>query len=163
MTPQSSSPAPRSATSAKRRNLWRFALLTAIALGVFMLCASVLVAASHSASTRDHSLAPSFTVKGERTMQGAKLSMLGVGWPAGATVTLTGSVPPGAEKPLDFGTARVNAEGEFRATKLTSCTAPSAPDPEAKVTISAKNGDVKVDQPVSAALWHCMSGVAVSR
>ncbi len=159
MSPQSDSTSHGPAASARRRNSWRLALLATIALGVFMLCASVLVAASHSASPGDDA-APAFTVQGERTMQGAKLAMRGSGWPASSTVTLSGSPPPGGPTPLDLGTARVNSDGEFRATKLSDCTTATAPDPKARVTITAMHGDIKVEQLVDAALWHCMSGVA---
>ncbi len=158
MTPHSSSTPARTAASARRRNLWRLALLAAIALGVFMLCASVLVAASHRADPATNASAPAFTVQGERTMQGAKLALRGTGWPASVTVTLTGSAPPGAQKSLDLGTARVNDAGEFRASKLSDCTISSPPDPKARVTITAQSGNTNVEQRIDAAHWQCMSG-----
>ncbi len=148
--------APQSTKSRSHRTTpWRFALLATIALAVFMLCASVVIAASGTASNVPD--APALTVEAERTMQGAKLSLRGTGWAAGATVGFTASAPPGATQALDLGSARSNDSGEFRATKLSKCTATTAPDPKAQVTITATAGDQRAEQRVDAALWHCMA------
>ncbi len=144
---------PSSSLSTGRSVTWRFALLAAVALGLFSLCAGVMVAASGAASQ-----APEITVDAERTMQGAKLAIRGRNWPARGTVTITATRPPGATADLELGTAPVNANGEFRATKLSKCTTSNEADGKAQVTITVRSGDAQAEQRIEAAPWVCMSG-----
>ncbi len=144
--------APHTRSSHQRSTPWRVALLVAITLGVFMLCASVVIAASSTASQ-----APELVVEGERTMQGAKLALRGTKWPARASLIITASPPPGTTAALDLGTAQSDADGEFRATKLSRCTTNTAPPQSAQVTVTVQSGTAKAEQKLDAALWHCMT------
>ncbi len=131
---------------------WRFFLLSSIVLGLFLLCASVVVAAVRK--SRD---APTLVVQAERTMQGAKISLRGEAWPPRTELTFSGSTPPGATAKLDLGTTMTNAEGAFRATKLSACTTRTAPDAKATVTITASAGALSVEATLPAAHWECMA------
>lgn len=148
--------APHTRSSHQRSTPWRVALLVAITLGVFMLCASVVIAASSTASNA--SQAPELVVEGERTMQGAKLALQGSKWPARARLVITASPPPGTTEALDLGTAQSDADGAFRATKLSRCTTNTAPPPNTQVTITVQSGTAKAEQKLDAALWHCLTG-----
>ncbi len=130
---------------------WRFALLAAVALGVFFLCAGVLIAASNASTAK-----PDVSVEAERTMQGAKLSIRGRGWPPHTAVSLSATKPPGAEADVDLGVSQTSAEGEFRATKLSKCTTRNETDGSASVTIVARAGDVRAEQSITAMSWVCM-------
>ncbi len=131
---------------------WRFALIAAVALGVFFLCAGVVIAASNASAAK-----PDITVEAERTMQGAKLSIRGRGWPPRTDVSLSASRPPGANAELDLGSAQTNAEGEFRATKLSKCTTRNESDGAASVTIRARVGDERAERSMTAVSWVCMA------
>lgn len=131
---------------------WRFALLVALAIGVFFLCAGVLIAASNAAAAK-----PDVSVEAERTLQGAKLAIRGRGWPARTEVTLSATKPPGAEADLDLGTSLTNAEGEFRATKLSKCTTSKESDGAASVTIVARAGELRAERSITAVSWVCMA------
>ncbi len=143
---------PPASRSSSRPVGWRFALLGAVALGVFFLCAGVLIAASGASQAK-----PDVTVEAERTMQGAKLSIRGRGWPASAAVLLTATRPPGAAADLDLGSAQTNAEGEFRATKLSPCTTRKESDGSASVTIVVRAGDARAERSITAVSWVCMA------
>jgi hypothetical protein len=145
---------PPTARLSSRPVGWRFALIAAVALGVFFLCAGVLIAASNASSAK-----PDVSVEAERTMQGAKLSIRGRGWPPRTSVTLSATKPPGADADLDLGTTQTNAEGEFRATKLSKCTTRNESDGSASVTIAARAGEVRAEQSITAVSWVCMSAM----
>ena len=143
---------PPTARPSSRLVGWRFLLIAAVALGVFFLCAGVLIAASNASSAK-----PDLTVEAERTMQGAKLSISGRGWPPRTAVSLSATKPPGADAGLDLGSAQTNAEGEFRATKLSKCTTRNESDGAASVTILARAGEERAERSLTAVSWVCMA------
>lgn len=134
---------------------WRLALRgrrrAALTLGLLLLGAGGGRAADRGA--------PTFSIEGERTPQGAKLALRGTGWPARVAVTLAATTPPGGRGPLDFGTTVTNASGEFRVTKLSPCTTPDAAAAQrATVTITARTADgaLAADVNIAALPWACL-------
>jgi hypothetical protein len=131
---------------------WRFVVIAVVALGVFMLCASVLVATtSRSGSVTE------ISASAEPTMQGAKVSIRGKGWPVRTAIALSASAPPGATAELDFGTVQTDAQGEFRATKLSKCTTRTPTDTSTWVHVKAQAGEARATTRISAAAWLCMT------
>ncbi len=131
---------------------WRFVVIAVVALGVFLLCASVLVATTSRPGSQ-----AGISASAEPTMQGAKVSIRGKGWPAKTAVVLSASAPPGATTDLDFGTVQSDASGEFRATKLSKCTTRTPTDTSALVYVKAKAGEAEATARISAAAWLCMA------
>jgi hypothetical protein len=131
---------------------WRFVVIAVVALGVFLLCASVLVATT----SRSGGLTE-ISASAEPTMQGAKVSIRGKGWPAKTAVALSASAPPGATADLDFGSVQSDADGEFRATKLSKCTTRTPTDTSTWVHVKAQAGEVKASVRIGSAAWLCMT------
>jgi hypothetical protein len=132
---------------------WRASLRRAGAVGGFLLSAVLLWSAIGAARP-----APTLSVLGERTPQGAKLALRGEGWPARVPVLLSASPPPAGTGTLDLGTAITSATGEFRATKLTPCTTTdSAAAARLMVTVTARTADgaLRADAQLAASPWGC--------
>lgn len=144
---------PRTSPAAPPRSKpWRLLTQSTLAVSLAVLSATVVWAAVRSTPA-----APTLTVQAEQTMQGAKISLRGEAWAPRAELAISATAPPGADKPLDLGTAVANADGDFRATKLSPCTTPTAPDAKATVLITVRAGDQSAQQSVSAAHWVCLT------
>jgi hypothetical protein len=136
----------------------RIARFTAARIG-FALGLVVLIGGLLTAAVAAARVAPSLTVQGEPTPQGAKLALRGAGWPERVTVSLAANTPPGGTAPLDLGTAMTSATGEFRATKLTPCTtADSVAAERVTVTVTARTADgtARAEAKLAAAPWACL-------
>jgi hypothetical protein len=125
--------------------------MAALVLGLVMLCAGALVARA------SHHTAASVTAQAERTPQGAKIALRGEGWPARASLEISASPPPGGQGALDLGTAQSNADGAFRASKLSPCTTSDSTLARGRITITVRTADaaVRAEASVPAGVWVC--------
>jgi hypothetical protein len=142
---------PTSPVPTQRSFGWRLVLLIAATVGLFLLCAGVVVAAVRASNG-----APTLSVQAEPTPQGAKVSLRGDGWPPSTALRISASPPPGEAKALDLGTATSSASGALRATKLTPCTTRDPVDAKTMLTVTVRAGEVVADARVAAASWVCM-------
>lgn len=101
---------------------------------------------------------PAVNAEGERTPQGARLTIKGKNWPAGARIKLTGTRAPGANGTQDFGMADASDKGEFTYRKTVQCTTNRMDDAENNpVTVTAADSatGVKATARIDGAPWVC--------
>ena len=109
-----------------------------------------------SAST-DLQAKPEIKVEANRSPEGARLDFRGKGFPAGATLKITGTRAPGANAIQDFGTTKADSTGAFQHRKTAPCTTSSIDDAREAVTVTVLDAasGTKATAKVDGSSWVC--------
>lgn len=139
-----------------RRLLGPALALSALSLSSWSILALAVSPTAASAFTGQPK--PQLAVEAERSPQGARITLKGKNWAAGARVKLTATRAPASNKAQDFGMADADSMGVFSVRKVVICTTNSQEDGALEtVTFTAADSatGIKSTASVRGGAWVC--------
>ena len=125
---------------------------------VALALVTLAVCAATAAAVPGMQPKPQLSVEAERSPQGARLTFKGKGWTPNGRLKITGTRPPGARDPQDFGMYSVDSTGALQGRKVVACSTTSMEDGSNEpVTITATDSatSAKAMTKVQGGAWVC--------